>query len=366
MRLMSSNKWIGRACRAVLFCLVLALVMKPTTYVLGLHDDTYTKYGFEQFYDLPRNSVDVMTLGASGMREFYNVNEAYAHNGIACATMATSGQPFIANKYLIEETEKTQHPKLYVIDIRQLEYSDDMNYLECLRRITDSMRFSKTRLDLINRAFEINDQIVPENTENKINYIFSYFLYHSRWDELEPIDFGKYEDITFMGFSIFKHQDPQDKAPDPASEYGTRELTDLHLEELNEVLAYCKQLNASQGTQFLFLDSITWGEDRHYERSNTLKQIIEDAGFPFIDTRDWFDEMGFDLATDFRDSEHVNIWGSFKYTDYLADYLKTVYDLEDHRGDETYEMWEENYNRFIDAYNQMEAQLAAEAAEEDD
>lgn len=365
MRLGGNHKFIACVVKALAFVLILALIMVPTNYVLGIQDDTYTKYGFEQFYELSENSVDVMTLGSSGMREFFNVNEAYNHNGLAAATMATSGQPFIANKYLIEETEKTQHPKVYVIDIRQLEYSDDTNYLECLRRITDSMKFSKTRMDLINRAFEINDQINPDNTEKKIDYIFSYFLYHSRWDELTPIDFGIYQNITFMGFSIFTGTDYKEKAPNPVSYYTEpMALTDLHLEELNEVLDYCKEVHEAQGTQFLFVDSIAWSEERHYDRALTIKQVVEAAGFPFIDTREWFDEMGFDLSTDFRDSEHVNVWGSFKYTDYLADYLQITYELADHRGDANYKAWEDSYSYFKSNYDLMEAQRAAEESDE--
>lgn len=352
---------ISNICKVLVFALILGIVMCKTSDVLGEQDDTYTTYGFDQFYNLPENSVDVMTLGSSGMREFYNVNEAYAHNGIACATMATSGQPFVINKYLIEETEKTQHPKVYVIDIRQLEYSDDTNYLTCLRRASDSMRFSKTRLDMIDRAIEIALQINPDQEVNKLDYYFSYFLYHSRWDELTALDFGNYSHISWMGFSIFSSISYKEKVPNPISYYTEpMELTDLHLEELNEVLDYCKELNQSQGTQFLFIDSIAWAEERHYQRALTIKQIIEDAGFPFIDTREWFDEMGFDLATDFRDNEHVNVWGSFKYTDFMADYLQLAYDLEDHRGDETYAVWQENYQRFIDAFNIMEAQRAQE------
>lgn len=364
MRL-SDKRIIGRVCRVVVFCLVLGVVMRLTAKVLWMQDDTYTVHGFEQFYDLPENTVDVMTLGASGMREFYNCNEAYAYNGLACMTLATSGQPFIANKYLMMETERTQHPKVYFIEVRQLENNDDGEYANCLRKVVDAMHFSRNRIDLINRGLEINAEIHPDEEINKIDYFFSYFLYHSRWDELSKLDYGQYSDIAWMGFSIFSSidEEPQDEAPETIFDHESRPLTDSHLEELNEVLDYCKQLHETQGTEFLFVDSIAWREDRHYERGNTIKQIVEDAGFTFIDTRVWFNEMGFDLNNDFRDSEHVNIWGSFKYTHYLADYLKNTYGLEDHRGDSKYAVWQENYEGFKAAYDKMEAERAAAAAE---
>lgn len=354
-----NRNWINRTCRVVLFCVVLAIVMRATMNVLWIQDDVYSKHGFDQFYDLPENSVDVITLGASGIREFYNVNEAYAHNGIAAQTLATSGQPFIANKYLIEEAEKTQHPQLYIIEVRQLENNDDAEYITCLRRITDSMKFSRTRLDLINRAFEINATINPDDDYKKIDYIFSYFLYHNRWDELNKLDFGQYDETAWMGFSILKHIEVHDEAPGRMADYGTRELTESHLMELGEVLDYCKELHDKQGTQFLFLNSIGWREDRHFERANTIKQIVEEAGFPFVDASEWFDEMGFDLTKDFRDEEHVNVWGSFKFTDYFSDYLVENYDLEDHRNDPDYYDWQVNYQSFIDAFNKMEAEMAA-------
>lgn len=363
MWLRQHKNYIAIICKVLVFALILGAVMWKSNDVLGLQDDTYTTYGYKQFYELPKDSVDVVTLGSSGMREFFNVNEAYNFTGIAAATLATSGQPFYTTKYLIKEVEKTQHPKVYVIDIRQLEFTGATSYMPDLRRVADSMRFSKNRLDLINRAFELDEYAGSDPGGNKLDYIFSYFLYHSRWDELTERDFGNYSDVSWMAFSIFSSISPRDEAPDPLSRYEAEPLTELHQIELDEVLAYCKELHESRGTEFLFIDSLSWPEDIHCQRGVEARNQIEAAGFSFVDTREWFDAMGFDLSTDFRDSMHVNVWGSFKYTDYLADYLQQTYDLADHRGDDTYSVWQENYDGFIAAFQALEAERAAQAAE---
>lgn len=360
MQIAERHKFITMICKVVVFCLILGAVMWKTNDILGLQDDTYTTHGFDQFYELPKDSVDVVTIGASGMREFYNVNEAYHTTGVASATVATSGQPFIAAKYLIKEVEKTQHPKVYVLDIRELEHTGADGYLKALRRVTDSMRFSRNRLDLINRAFELDRLAQSDPGGNKIDYIFSYFLYHNRWDELTAVDFGNYGHLTWMGFSIFSSVTPMYGAPDKIAEYTAEPLTDLAQIQLDEVLAYCKELHESQGTEFLFIDSISWAEEIHYQRAVNVRDQVQAAGFTFIDMREPFDEMGFDLESDFRDDQHVNVWGSIKYTDYLSVYLQQTYGLEDHRGDSTYQMWEDNYKGYRSALDILQSQMEAE------
>ena len=48
-----------------------------------------------------------------------------------------------------------------------------------------------------------------------------------------------------------------------------------------------------------------------------------------------------DGSADFYDDEHMNTRGARIYTHYFAGYLKELLDLEDHRGDERYQSWED-------------------------
>lgn len=351
MQTAGKQKFIATICKVVVFCLVLGAVMAATAGILGMQDDMYTAHAYEQFYELPENTVDVVTIGSSGTREFYNVSEAYNHNGIACATLGSSNQPFIATKYLIQEAEKTQHPKVYVIECRKVTDEDNAYYADFIRLVSDSMHQSRNRIAFIDRALDLNEEMNPGSEVNRMEYYLPFLYYHNRWDDLTYHDFGIYSDVSWLGFSIYTSVQEMDGAPDLLSSYGTSDLTAAHQEELDEVLAYCKELHESQGTAFLFIDPIAWSDEETYTRTNTVREAVQAAGFPFIDTREWFEEMGFDLSTDFRDSAHINVHGSFKYTDFLADYLQQAYGLTDYRNDAVYDVWQQNYNQFMNMYH---------------
>jgi len=52
-------------------------------------------------------------------------------------------------------------------------------------------------------------------------------------------------------------------------------------------------------------------------------------------------EIGLDYATDFSDATHLNKYGSDKLMAYWGEYLVSYNQLEDHRGDSAYYLWDE-------------------------
>ena len=50
--------------------------------------------------------------------------------------------------------------------------------------------------------------------------------------------------------------------------------------------------------------------------------------------------MGLDFETDFNDFSHLNLQGTVKYTDFLAKYIKSEFDIPDRRQDERYSSWD--------------------------
>ena len=61
----------------------------------------------QSFYKLPKNTVDAVYIGSSGVKEFYIAPEGFADNGIAVYPIAASHQSSAAIPYLIEEVHKT-------------------------------------------------------------------------------------------------------------------------------------------------------------------------------------------------------------------------------------------------------------------
>ena len=53
-----------------------------------------------------------------------------------------------------------------------------------------------------------------------------------------------------------------------------------------------------------------------------------------------------DFSKDFYNIRHVNLFGAEKYTAFLEKYIKENYDLPDHRTEEEYKTWHDEYARF--------------------
>ncbi len=81
---------------------------------------------------------------------------------------------------------------------------------------------------------------------------------------------------------------------------------------------------------------------------NAVKDVVEEAGFKYLNANDYYDEMGIDYSEDFYNGAHVNLFGAKKYTKFLEDYICEQYDMPDHRGDDSFNSWNDDADRFFE------------------
>ena len=121
-----------------------------------------------------------------------------------------------------------------------------------------------------------------------------------------------------------------------------RELTPKLNQCLIDLLNYCKSRN--QKTLFIVHSYIQ--EEEHKMKYNYMKEVIESYGFDFLNTNDYYKEIGLDYSKDLYDKNHVNVIGAEKYTDFLGKYLKEHYTLPDKREDPAFAEWHTLYLEF--------------------
>ena len=139
------------------------------------------KNSISYFYDEPKNSLDVIYVGSSNAYVHFNTILAYHLYGFTTGMLSTDSQMFALVKYLV----KYQNPSLYVIDIAKI--ADDFSsYTEGdFRKTIDSMKFSKNRIDAINEVLNLKKIDKAEY----INFYFSFFMYHNRWQNIGAASF---------------------------------------------------------------------------------------------------------------------------------------------------------------------------------
>ena len=80
-----------------------------------------------------------------------------------------------------------------------------------------------------------------------------------------------------------------------------------------------------------------------------IEKLAEENGVAFLDGNSDSDKLHIDWEKDtFDKGDHLNLFGSAKMTDYLAQYMTGNCELTDHRDDPAYQSW----NELITAYEQ--------------
>lgn len=324
-----------------LFWGILVGIICATFRYCKIKDNVCSNDVFETFYGLPEDSIDVILLGGSAIREYYITTEAYMHSGIASYALATGNQPFAATKYLIKEVEKSQSPQLYVVDIRMLIYDeyDDA----AIRRVTDSMNYSWNRIELINVLLNRSEKGKEVINPTYLDHYLMFPMYHSQWED--ALEVNKSDECVWMGYNIYDYIEPFDRLSMETLEAEPVAISNNNEQVLRDFLDYCKTVDS----EVMFISVPSNYGSKEFGKMNYAKEIIEDAGYDVLDLNYYVDEMGIDYSHDFKDYYHVNVWGAVKFTDYISDYIMKRYEFSDCRNNEEYNVWEENYALFSEA-----------------
>lgn len=316
--------------------------------IFGYYDNIHSAAVFKQFYNMPKNSVDVVWLGPSSTQEFVIPTVMFEETGLALFSLSVGNEPFMATKGLIKESEKVQNPKLYMVDIRHLAYIvDDDTYI---RRITDNMRWSSNRVEMIHYMIGNLEQYHEGVTDSKIDYYLPLTKYHTRWGELQKEDFDV-DDNVFLGYFIKAHyQEFEDEVIKARFNAEPRPISEENEKYLDDFLEFCDSLDKT----VIFTRTPNCLEEEQFGQYNYIQRKIEARGYEVWDLNREVDGMGINYARDFADPMHTNVYGAQKLSRYVAKELMKRFDLEDHRGDPRYHVYQEMSELFHEKLSEIE------------
>lgn len=320
-----------RIIKLILFIFIFLIIWNCTFSILWLH-----KNNISLFYEEEKNTLDIIYIGSSNVDQHFNSVLAYHLYGFTTGMMSTGTQPFVATKYLIEESRKTQKPYLYVIDLikSQDEFVIDLSY-DAIREVTDAMKFSKNRIDTINYVLKNYETDKSEY----VNYYFSYLKYHNSWKYIY-IDNTIKDRVYKGGYNVGSFE----KEPQQEIIWNNEinEILPKNKEALMDLINYIKETDINV---LFVVPKINLIFTPDQERINGAVKILEENGLPVINFNKVTD-LNIDYENDFYEAAHLNIYGATKYTLYFSKYLKQHYNLPDHRSNESYLSWDYEYERF--------------------
>ncbi len=281
----------------------------------------------------PENTLQAVYIGNSGVYRFWQPAAAWDCEGIAVMNLATASMPGVATQYLMEETLKTQNVDMFIVDLRA--FTDSELNEANLHNIIDFLPLNFNRLSLVTRLCVYQHYWPYEALE----YYFPVLRFHARWNELEAADFRLAEDdgtkCSYYTSSFL--EDVQDEQTRFAVSEERTEPQKRAVRAFEQLMDYCEENEIT----VLFVAAPLLEHVNQKERLNWFADMARERGFGVVNfnERAVYDAVGLELD-DFMDNTHTNIFGSIKFTRYLAEYLAENYGLADLHGMPGYADWD--------------------------
>ena len=274
----------ARILKAILFAGILLICVGAAEKVLipkYLTDNKWeTTSRMTGFYQIKKNTVDVLGLGSSRAASAFDPQVLYDEYGIRAYNLGIEQQSMAMSYFWLKEALRYQNPKVVLVHTTFLFDTKRpvLNASEgCVRRALDWMRWSPVKWEAIH---DICAQ-VPD--QELISYLFPYYIYHSRWNELTDEDY----DLSFLlaknatakGFVPLRTSSGNQKyAPYDASENDEVTESDPVMEEyLDKIIDLCQE----RGIEVLLYD--TPCSTNLVSKHNYVAGYAERKGVLFLD-----------------------------------------------------------------------------------
>ncbi|MDO4323069.1 MAG: hypothetical protein Q4C61_11125 [Lachnospiraceae bacterium] len=360
--------WTKNLLRCVFFFGIFLVMLVTVSYILRPYSGGASRKNLCGFYAEEEDSLDVVFIGSSAVFTYWEPMEFWKKYGVTSYDFAVGTMPPQTVKYCLKEIQKTQDPELYVIDLRTFNAAEDGYYLEKevmnmdhevpLRNVTDNVKYSLNRFQMI-------ADCVPD-TYDKLSYYLDIVKYHTEWLRLkdkQSLLFGRNETHdSLKGFKLVNAVKPVE-FKDYSEVDSKRELSERLEGILYDLLDYCRE----EDLQVLFLVNNYCQSKKHKEMYNYMEGIITDYGFGFLNTNDFYQEIGVDFSTDYYDKSHVNIYGADKYTEFVGEYLMDHYSFVSKAGEPEYASWDKDYEVWLQETKELKESIQAkiDAAEKE-
>ena len=117
----TSEKRAFKVLKCLIFCLLAVLMVHGINRVLKIKGQEYGVYSpyaqYGGFYEMEKNTVDVLFLGSSHCYCGFSPQEFYDRCGIRSYNLGSSRQSTWLSYYWLREALKTQTPQAVVMDV---------------------------------------------------------------------------------------------------------------------------------------------------------------------------------------------------------------------------------------------------------
>ena len=331
----------------LIFCFLTILIIFSLSKIIYINKNYFEANLLKTiYYDIKPNSIDVLVIGPSTAETAWNPLVAWKECGITSLNYSFSNLPISIVKNIITDFLKRQKPKVILIDVNSL-VSYNINGGNGRKYffyyIFHKIPFSVNKIKILNTLTKYYNL----NLEDFICSIFpliathdNAFLDNIKQDGLCLAYMRKqyfnrnniYSNISYTTMSKFQ----EDNVP---------------MEYLEDLFNFCKKLDIpvvfiGVPTPLFFTKPYNTIPMRH--RYDSFFSLIKERNFDYINANQYYAIRDLKLSyRDGSDSDHLNFWGSKKFTKYISKIIAERYNLEDKKNNPDYSFWNETTDKYI-------------------
>lgn len=314
------------AVKVIAFCTILLLFINRLYDVFSWKDTAGFYYSsMNTLYEMEEDLVDVLFLGSS--RCYCSINNAvlWEEQGISSFNLAISGQDLASSYHCFVEALKTQTPEVVCLELYGTLFHGYMAESN-LYRNTLPYEYSANAVSVV--------KSIAEDRQEEL--LLRWPIVHTRYKELEREDFETDRPV-YIGY----HAEFRVQPVDAMCTYMGKEKEPIGEEEemwLRKIIALAEEKDIE--LCFFVAPFVSTAKDQ--KNLNYVAGIAKEHDIPVLNMTKMKELVPIDEAVDFIDAGHTNYHGSKKVSSYMGQFLRENYGLVDRRGQEGYELWEEN------------------------
>ena len=328
--------------RCVAFFIVFSIIFSSTSDYLRRPDDESDE--IHAFYNEPEDSIDVLFMGSSPILRGVSPMVMWNQQGFTSYVRASALQAPAVTYGLLEESLEYQNPELVVLLCDNIFL--DFDYVERegdLRRALDGMKMSKQKFQIVSEITAADDR------QTLLSYLFPLFRYHERWKEINwaETDPTPLMEHSFKKGNVYLRGGEPLEYPENFMEHSGVAAPDFNESAksyIEKSIQLCKEKHIP--VLMLHLPKMSWS----YEQSMAMEDFAKEMGIDYLDCdrEEIRTQLELDPTVDYYDQGHMNLGGSIKLSRWFGAYLDSIYDLPDHRDEEKYQGWNEDYKEYAE------------------
>ena len=318
--------------RSICFLMILGFFLVE---ISSITEVKYSNEKYSEFWRMPEK-YDVLFFGTSHMYYAVQPMDIWKEYGITSYNLAAPSSQLPQTYWTLKCALEYCKPKVVVIDTYLVHMDEKRDGSDrTIHKGLDSIPFSLTKARAVMDLFETE--------EERLEYLFEFYVYHTRWQELEYGDFCW--DYTKAKGARIKSAIVDNSNYEVIAEDDMLTKNTMGYIYLQKIIEECRR----EGIRVILTalpncNGIKDGVEIQ-QGMNGVRRVAEEYKVPFVNMP--YQENLVDPLIDYADVGHLNQSGSNKITQYLGKYLSENCDLTDYRTKaDIAEKWEADYREY--------------------